>query len=140
VAALPVYQQIVNILNFSGRSSCPVEFFSRVGSSFGLLHRLNPVASFVDVEALSLRERRQLVLTALGSNVQLSDCEQLDGSVQLLYLVIDAWSRAERVSRAHVYAILLCRYVHQCWGAGAALFSRNRSRNAMRLFILKVSF
>ena len=109
MAALPVYQLIANILNFS-HSSAPIELFSRVGSSFGLLHRilLDP-ANFVNVEALTQSEKQLLMTSALGSSSQLAACEKLPASLQLLLLVMDAWSRAEPVSRVHVYAILLCR-------------------------------
>ena len=110
MAARPVYQLIANILNFS-HSSAPIELFSRVGSSFGLLHRilLDP-ANFVNVEALTQSEKQLLMTSALGSSSQLAACgEKLPASLQLLLLVMDAWSRAEPVSRVHVYAILLCR-------------------------------
>ena len=109
MAALPVYHMIANALNFT-RSAATIELHSRVGSSFRLLHRLDlDPADFLDVEALSQAEKQQLVAKALGSTIQLSHCEQLDGQ-QLLLLVMDAWSRKEPVSRLHVYAILLCRW------------------------------
>jgi hypothetical protein len=109
VAALPVYQLIANILNFK-RSAATIELNSRVGSSFRLLHRfgLDP-ADFVDVTVLSQAEKRQLMVNAMGSSVQLLESEELDEQQLLLLLVLDAWSRAETVSRIHVYAILLCR-------------------------------
>ncbi len=111
LAALPLYQLIAEILNFS-RSAAPIELYSRVGSSFGLLHRIECAPeNFIDVETLSQIEKQQLLQKALGSNIQLPADDQLPGGLQLLLLVMDAWSRAEPVTRAHILAILLCRLV-----------------------------
>lgn len=125
MAALPVYQLIANILNFS-RSAETLELHSRVGSSFRLLHRLplNP-SDFIDVEPLSQTDKQQLLVTALGSSIQLSAAEQLPDGLHLLLLVLDAWSRAEPVSRLHVYAILLCRFEPK---VSAALIVVKKSR------------
>lgn len=65
----------------------------------------------ISIEGLSTERKRDLLLQSLNSSTPSPSLSSLSPELRGLFPVLEYWSRNQTITSAHIYSILLCRFI-----------------------------